>query len=261
MSCIFLTSAQQKQKIGHAIQAATVLLIDETGKNLGQRSLQEALRMASERQMELVQVSEFAVPPVCRIMPPGSQLGIDRAREAAKEEYRRTGQRTKEIQFGHRIAEHDVQTKVRQMEQFLQKRCKVKATVVFRTWQDFDVGIAVQMLNNILERVQHIAKPSELKIAGRHVSSVFLPDPRGAQGLRLIPPAAPPPPPEAEAEEEELEEEEVEEEKLKEGEEAAEEEEDPFAGLEMTPEEEEEERRELERLEREIAAVSARTRA
>jgi translation initiation factor IF-3 len=126
----------QRQKINHQIQANDIMLIDVDGKNLGVVPLSQAIHRAHLQAMDLVQVSPFANPPVCRIMKQEDiSVEFDRhaQRAADLQEARAAGQKAKELRFGHRIAEHDVQIKVRQLEKFLSKdKARVKARNTLR---------------------------------------------------------------------------------------------------------------------------------
>lgn len=159
--------------------------------NKGKVSLQEALKQASLKGLSLIQVSQTD-PPVCRI---SSSDKLEKeiedrlsAKQRAKEEYKKTGQKTKELRFGHRIEEHDVKTKVGKLRKFLQQKYKVKVAIVFTSWRDFDSAAGVMMLNNILERVKDLCKPTEVTAEGRFVSCYFVPDAHGAGSMRVQPP-------------------------------------------------------------------------
>lgn len=113
------------------IRVPEVRLIDENGQHLGIFRIEEALRLAHERGLDLVEVQPNAVPPVCRIM----DYGKYRYEESRRERESRKRQKTievKEIRLRPRIDTHDLETKVRQMQQFLADGAKVKVTVLFR---------------------------------------------------------------------------------------------------------------------------------
>lgn len=160
--------------------------------NQGKVSLQEALNQARLKGLSLIQVSQTD-PPVCRI---ASSEKLEKeiqdrlnSKQKAKEEYKKTGQKTKELRFGHRIEEHDVQTKVKKLRQFLKDKYKVKVAIVFTSWRDFDSAAGVMMLNNILDRVKDLAKPTDVTAEGRFVSCYFTPEAGGSGGQRVQPPA------------------------------------------------------------------------
>jgi translation initiation factor IF-3 len=177
------------------IVASEVQLIDETGKNAGVVPLQEAQRQAKAKGLQLIQVGKNVDPPVVRLVADFEQYQKEveekvatklKAKEQAKQGQ---GLKMKELRFGHRIEEHDVRVKIAALSKFLEKKYQVKVAIEFKNWRDFDAFLATQLLNNILERVAHLCRPSQAKAAGRFVYCVFEPDPKGSVGQTVQPPA------------------------------------------------------------------------
>lgn len=118
-------------QINDAIRAREVRLIDEAGEQLGIVNLRDALRIAGEKNLDLVNVAPTAKPPVCRIM----DYGKFKYEQSKKEKEARKHQKVvliKEIRMTPNIEDHDFETKVKAAVKFLQEGDKVKAAVRFR---------------------------------------------------------------------------------------------------------------------------------
>ncbi len=122
-------------------------MIDPSGKHLGIVSIQDALRMAESLELDLVEVSPTAEPPVCRVMDYGKFL-YDKAK---KERKSRQASRTevKEIRLRPKTGEHDVAFKIRDIRRFLQAGHKVKVRVRFRGREINYPEIAVKLLERV----------------------------------------------------------------------------------------------------------------
>ncbi|MCX2726091.1 translation initiation factor IF-3 [Thermomicrobium sp. 4228-Ro] len=137
-------------RVNERIRVPEVRVIDETGKNLGIFRTEEALRLARERGLDLVEVQPNAHPPVCRIM----DYGKYRYEESRRERESRKRQKTievKEIRLRPRIDTHDLETKVRQMQQFLADGAKVKVSVLFRGREIVYQELGERVLQRVLD--------------------------------------------------------------------------------------------------------------
>lgn len=113
------------------VRAREVRLIDEDGQMIGVMSSAQALALARERDLDLVEVSPMAMPPVCKLM----DWGRFKYEQAKKENEARKHQKTveiKEIRLSPRTDDHDLSVKVRKIEEFLAEGDKVKVGVRFR---------------------------------------------------------------------------------------------------------------------------------
>ncbi|MFF2532312.1 translation initiation factor IF-3 [Brevibacillus sp. NPDC058079] len=118
-------------QINSDIRAKEVRLISSEGEQLGIKPLKEALMIAEEENLDLVNVAPTSTPPVCRIMDYGKFLfeNKKKAKEARKNQ---KVVELKEIRFTPNTDEHDYQTKSRNIKRFLQNGNKVKVAVRFR---------------------------------------------------------------------------------------------------------------------------------
>jgi len=111
------------------IRAQQVRVIDESGKQIGILNLKEALKLARERHLDLVQVTEKVSPPVCKILDYGKYLYELKKKERGKT---KKGGQIKGIRLGYGISEHDLQTRVSQAINFLEKGYKVRIEMKLR---------------------------------------------------------------------------------------------------------------------------------
>jgi translation initiation factor IF-3 len=118
----------KKPFINNQIRAARVRLIDETEKQVGVVSLGEAIQMARERNLDLIQVTERIEPPVCKIMEYGKYLYSLQKREKGVKK----SSEIKGIRLGFNISPHDLEIKANLAEKFLKKGNRVKINMILR---------------------------------------------------------------------------------------------------------------------------------
>lgn len=118
-------------RLNHNIRAVNLRVIDEDGQQLGVLSLGDALRAAEERGLDLVEVSAGAHPPVAKIVDWG-KYNYQRTKQAQKSKRGSRSPDVKQMRFGLKISQHDLDVKLRKVRQFLEEGHKVKLIVVFR---------------------------------------------------------------------------------------------------------------------------------
>jgi translation initiation factor IF-3 len=118
-------------RINERIRVPEVRLIDETGQQVGIMRTQDALRVAQERDLDLVEVAPEAKPPVCRILD-YSKYKYEQAQKQKSARKHQQQINVREIKFRPKIAQHDYDTKKGHVERFLKGRDKVKVTIMFR---------------------------------------------------------------------------------------------------------------------------------
>ncbi|OHC13293.1 MAG: translation initiation factor IF-3, partial [Pseudomonadales bacterium GWC1_66_9] len=123
--------AQPKAPINENISAREVRLIGVDGEQIGIVSIDEALRVAEEAKLDLVEISADAVPPVCRIMDYGKHLFEKKKQVAAAKKNQKQVQ-IKEIKFRPGTEEGDYQVKLRNLVRFLSEGDKAKVSLRFR---------------------------------------------------------------------------------------------------------------------------------
>lgn len=123
-------------------------MIDPEGKHLGIMPVKDALRMAQEFALDLVEVSPTAEPPVCRIMDYGKFLYMRAKKERKSRQVSKTD--VKEIRLRPKTGEHDVAYKIRDARRFLQAGHKVKVRVRFRGREINYPEIAISLLERVV---------------------------------------------------------------------------------------------------------------
>ena len=166
---------QDLPKINERIRFPEIRVIDADGSQVGIISPQEAMRLAEERELDLVLVSETAKPPVCRIMDYGKYKFEQekKAREAKKKQHTAD---VKEVKMRYKIDEHDYQVRVNQAQRFLKSGDKVKATITFRGREIQHSHLAHELLSRMaadLEEVGEVQQPP--KQEGRNMMMMIAP--------------------------------------------------------------------------------------
>ncbi len=136
------------------IRAREVRVIGDEGEQIGIMAPFEALKMARERNLDLVEISPTAQPPVCRIMDYGKFLyqNEKREREAKKKQKTIT---VKEVKFRINVDDHDYDTKKNHVLRFLDEGDKVKATIFFRGREMTRQSLGRQILERLIKDVEH----------------------------------------------------------------------------------------------------------
>lgn len=157
------------------IRAREVRLIGENGEQFGVVPVYEALRIANERNLDLVEVAPTAAPPVCRLM----DYGKFKFEQDKKERESRKNQKVallKEIRMGPATDEHDLETKAKQIAKFVHEGDKVKVTVRFRGRQMAHPQLGRQVLDQIVAKLQGVAAVERAPLVeGRMMSMILTP--------------------------------------------------------------------------------------
>lgn len=143
---------QKRYPINNQIRAEKVRIIDQEGKNLGVFSLEEALRMARERNLDLVQITEKVDPPVCKLIEYGKFLYWLRKKE---KKMKKTAE-TKTIKISFNISPHDLEIKIRQAEKFLKEGNKVKLEIFLRGRQKNFAELGKEKLENAIKFLESL---------------------------------------------------------------------------------------------------------
>jgi translation initiation factor IF-3 len=148
---IFIKKAP-KERINEQIRAAQIRVIDDQGNQLGIMAPLEAMQIAREREVDLVEVAPLANPPVCRIMDYGKfqyqQSKQDRLSKAKQKKIDVKG-----IRLGIRTDEHDLNFKKDQTEKFLKKGDKVKIEIILRGREKARKDLARNSLETFLKLI------------------------------------------------------------------------------------------------------------
>jgi translation initiation factor IF-3 len=145
-------SAKSFIRINDRIRAREIRVIDENGEQLGILAPFEALKIARERGLDLVEVSPNAVPPVCRIQDYGRFLYEKEKSERAARKKQKVIT-IKEVKFSVTVDEHDYQTKKNQAVRFLTEGDKVKASLRFRGRQMAHRELGYAIINRLIQDI------------------------------------------------------------------------------------------------------------
>ncbi|HEY9676122.1 MAG TPA: translation initiation factor IF-3 [Waterburya sp.] len=161
--------------INERIRFPKIRVIDTDGGQLGIISPQEAMRIAQEKELDLVLVSDKADPPVCRIMDYGKFKFEQekKAREARKKQHTAD---VKEVKMRYKIEDHDYQVRVNQAERFLKSGDKVKATITFRGREIQHSDLAEDLLKRMATDLAELAEVQQApKREGRNMMMLLSP--------------------------------------------------------------------------------------
>ncbi len=160
-------------RINEEIRAREVRVISAKGEQLGIMQFREALQLAAEKELDLVEVAPLAKPPVCRIMDYGKfrYEQSRREREARKKQH---VVEIKEIQIKPKIGEHDFQVKVRAVQKFIKDGDKVKVLIKFRGREIVHSDLGKNLLMQLFENVRDAAViEREPRIEGRNMIMIL----------------------------------------------------------------------------------------
>jgi translation initiation factor IF-3 len=134
------------------IRAREVRVIDDEGSQVGIMPPFEALKMARSKNLDLVEISPTAQPPVCRIMDYGKFLYQQEKKEREAKKHQKIIT-VKEVKFRINVDEHDYQTKKNHVVRFLEDGDKVKATIFFRGREMTRQSLGRQILERLIKDV------------------------------------------------------------------------------------------------------------
>ncbi len=161
--------------INEEIRDAEVRVIDETGAMLGILPIEEALRLAEERNLDLVNVSPNANPPVCKILDYGKyRYEIQKREKDAKKRQKVT--EVKEVRLSTFIEEHDIQVKAKNASKFLQEGNRVKVSLRLRGRERDYANHAIEVMNEFAESLSDICTVDKKpKFEGRGITMFLSP--------------------------------------------------------------------------------------
>ena len=158
--------------------------MDPDGAQLGIKQLPEALAIAKELDLDLVEVAPMANPPVCRIMDFG-KFKFDEAQRAKESRRKTVHVGIKEMKYRPKIGPGDFDTKTRQVAKFLGEGHKVKITIMFRGREVYHPEHGKRILDRIAEQMEGVAKvEAEPKLDNRNMIMVLAPDKRARQAAQ-----------------------------------------------------------------------------
>ena len=174
--------ASVNHEINEEIIDKELRVIGDDGEQLGIMSAEEALKIAEEKELDLVKISPMAKPPVCKIM----DYGKYRFEQAKREKEAKKNQRVmevKEIRMSPSIGENDLQTKLKAALKFLADGDRVKVSIRFRGREMAHTNLGEQILRDFADKCSELANlDKQPKLEGRNMS-MFL-SPKSAQAVK-----------------------------------------------------------------------------
>ncbi len=162
-------------RVNDGIRAPSIRLIGASGEQVGVVTVREALVLAEEAGLDLVEISPNAEPPVCKIMDFG-KYKYELQKKANEARKKQKVIEIKEIKIRPTIEEHDYQVKLRAARRFLEEGNKVKMTLRFRGREMSHQNIGMEVLDRMQKDLSDLGKvESPARMEGRQVQMVMGP--------------------------------------------------------------------------------------
>mgnify|MGYP001577762633 FL=1 len=171
--------SKDEHRINERIRVPQVRLIDEKGGQVGVVPTYEALQMARDRGLDLMEVSPNSQPPVCKICDYG-KFKYEKKKREHQARKKQTVIKVKEIQLRPQTEEHDLDYKFKNAKQFLEDGDKAKITIMFRGREVAYVEHGFKIMKQLVEIVKDIAViEAPPKLEGKKLIMVLAPAPAG----------------------------------------------------------------------------------
>lgn len=167
--------SKSNPRVNDQIKVREVRLIGPDGKQLGIKPIQEALSIAKEMDLDLVEVSAMARPPVCKIMD-YAKYKFDESHKAREARKKSAANALKEMKYRPKIGTSDFENKTKQVSKFLEQGHKVKITMMFRGREVFHPEFGYKVLEKVAELTNDLAKVEVApKLDGKNLVMVLSP--------------------------------------------------------------------------------------
>ncbi|WP_459879346.1 translation initiation factor IF-3 [Desulfothermus naphthae] len=164
-----------KARRNEQIRAPKVRVVDASGKQLGILDTKEALNLAYDQGLDLVEVAPQADPPVCKIMDYGKYV-YQQQKKAQEAKKKQVQVQLKEVKLRPKTDEHDLNTKMNHIKRFLNKGDRCKVSIFFRGREVLHKHQGEEMLMNIIKELEDIAKVEQgPKFEGKNMFVIFAP--------------------------------------------------------------------------------------
>jgi translation initiation factor IF-3 len=165
---------EHQSRVNEQIRITPVRLIGPNGEQVGVVPTAQALEMAREAQLDLVEVAAQEKPPVCKIMDYGKFKF--QQKQKAKEKTKAHQQKLKEIRLRPKTDSHDVDTKIQQARKFLEHKDKVLIYVMYKGRELQHIEEGKRVLNHMLEKLNDLAKVEKPpSMEGKRMSTMLAP--------------------------------------------------------------------------------------
>ena len=169
---------KDEHRINEQIRVPQVRLIDEKGGQVGVVETREAIRMAREKNLDLMEVAPNVSPPVCKICDYG-KFKYEKKKKDHQAKKKQTVIKVKEVQFRPHTEEHDREYKMRNIRQFLEDGDKAKITIMFRGREVAHTEPGYKIMKEIIEKLGELAiVEMPPKMEGRKLMMILTPAPK-----------------------------------------------------------------------------------
>ncbi len=160
-------------RLNQMIRASQLRVIDQDGKQLGVLSRAEALQLAQEQELDLVEISPEADPPVAKIIDWG-KFNYQKTKQLQKNKRSAKSFEVKQMRFGLKIGEHDLEVKCRKITRFLEAGHKVKITVFYRGRELAHKDLGFKLADKVIASFgDTIAVDQQPQLSGKQLSFVI----------------------------------------------------------------------------------------
>ena len=168
-------SIARQYKVNEQIRSPRIRVIGDDGEQLGLMSVDQALQLARQNGVDLVEVAPNADPPVCRLLDYGKlrYLYSKKERESRKSQ---KNTELREVRFRPNIGDHDLDAKLRKVKEFIEDGSKVKLTVRFRGREAVHQQLGLSLLKRVADELKEevrLEKPPAME--GRALSMILIP--------------------------------------------------------------------------------------
>jgi len=140
-------------RLNKNITSPQLRLVDEEGKHLGVFPREEALKMAEEKELDLIEINPTGNPPVAKITDFG-QFKYDQRKKETKQKGKKEGE-MKTLWLSAKIGQHDLEHKKLQIEKFLEKKKRVKVEIILKGRERQHADLALKLLENLIKDISY----------------------------------------------------------------------------------------------------------
>jgi translation initiation factor IF-3 len=163
----------QSHRVNEQIRISPLRVVDSDGTMLGIISRDEALAIAREKDLDLVEVAPTERPPVCKVMDYG-KFKFEQTKKTRKSKAQHTHQ--KEIRLRPQCGENDLEVKLRRAREFLEHKDKVQFTVQFRGREMAHIEVGLELVQRVVDALSDVAKVERKPSRdGRRITAVLAP--------------------------------------------------------------------------------------
>ncbi|MFO8058152.1 MAG: translation initiation factor IF-3 [bacterium] len=167
--------AQQDFSVNERIRASRVLVIDDEGNKLGVMMTRDAISLAKDKGLDLVEVAPKADPPVTRVLDYGKYL-YDQKKKQRDSKKKQAQQQLKEIKLRTKTEDHDLYTKLKKAKEFLEKGDRVKIRIMYRGREMAHPELGKDVLERVVNELEPFGEPMEkATMQGRNLITVIAP--------------------------------------------------------------------------------------